>query len=471
MSRRKQKSREQRRLKQPVRQQPAPQEPAPATIEKRIIDWGAELIRALVTGICALAIGGINQRIYDLGTAQPWTILWIAIPLAIVVAVSWSTLRRRKLTMHWVFWLFLGLYCTLFIILSTSDVLAWRREKVDTATPLSRQPTMLAALNGWRYKVLRPASSVGKPMVIVMLEPRGMRTWEDVRYDKLRLMQLVRQTHGVAGVAFDFYFSWKTQIDGLLCDEIRAALKPNEFTVLSGFKTVVADDGTDRIWPPADALEECLPRGTQQGHVMALQGAEGEVRELPVSVVTADHVALSVRIAQALSKEQPSLPADGRLRFVPPADVIQEFSLADIEEDVHRLSNRFVVVGERSETDMYPTPFGLLSGTRIHAYAAHTVLANSYIVRPPGWVSAAFIIANCYLVTLFTAFGWSARRLCLLAAGLTAGVMLLSVLAMILFRVWLDVAYVIAALWILIFCMLGLRSSMPSLSLAPQPAR
>jgi CHASE2 domain len=457
MSRRKQKSEQQRRQEQPERP-PAPPESPQDTPEKRITDWHWELIGSLVTGVPLLAIGALNQRIYDLGLAQPWTILVIAIPLAAIVAVSWSMFRRRKLTVHWVFWLLLGLYCTVFILLSTSDVLTWRREKVGAEAPLLGPPSILARLARWRYKLVPAAAPVGKPMVIVMLEPTGARKWLEVRYDKIRVMQLVAQADDVAGVAFDFYFSYPTVVDDELCNEIKAARKRDGFAVLSGFRTVVAPNGEERTWPPHDALEECLPRSKEQGHLMALRDAGNEIRELPVYVV-ADYPALSVRIAKALSKQEPALPADGRLRFVPPADVIREYSLEEVEKDRRLLSNKFVIVGERSNTDTYATPFGEMSGTRIQAYAARTLLARSYIVRPPGWASAALIVACCYVVTVFAGIGWSVRKLCLLGAVLTAGVIALSALAMLLFSVWLDIAYVIAAIWILIPFMLGLRRS------------
>lgn len=373
--------------------QPTPPEPTQNETDKHILDWRWEFVRALVTGVPMLAIGALNQRIYDLGLAQPWTILLVAIPLALIVTASWFILRRRRLVVHWAFWLFLGLYCTVFILLNTSEVLTWRREKVGDAAQPSSQPTLIGRLGTWRYKILRPASPIGTSMVIVMLQKNGAQTWEEVRYDKIRLMQLVGQADGVAGVAFDFYFSKTTSVDSFLCNSIKAARTANEFAVISGFRTVMAANGEERTWPPHDALEECLPRRTAQGHLMVWRGAGNEVSELPVKVVK-EYPALSVQIAKALSKQEPSLPADGRLRFVPPADELHEYSLREVEKDVRLLSDKFVIVGERSDTDLYHTPFGMMSGTRIQAYAARTLLANSFIVRPAGWVAAGIIVAS-----------------------------------------------------------------------------
>jgi CHASE2 domain-containing sensor protein len=172
-----------------------------------------------------------------------------------------------------------------------------------------------------------------------------------------------------------------------------------------------------------------------------------------------------VRIAQCIfskcDRTDLPVPQGKLLRFLPPAQgtlvVIEPTQFAALKANPSVLHERFLLVGERSDTDKFKTPFGLLPGTVVHAYAVDSLLASHYVTRPPAWFSVFAVFASCYLLTLLAAQKLSTRWLLLAAAGITVAVFALAAVARYFSLVWLDVIYAVAATWLLLPLLLAFR--------------
>jgi CHASE2 domain-containing sensor protein len=175
--------------------------------------------------------------------------------------------------------------------------------------------------------------------------------------------------------------------------------------------------------------------------------------------------ALSVRAAQCIHSQCGSndlpVPNARLLRYLPPGagalTVIRPEKLDALERNPSVLRDRFLLVGEGSGTDVFKTPFGLLPGTVVHAYAVDSLLASHYITRPPAWLSAFVVFASCYILTLLATLRRSTRALVTAAAGITTAIAVVAAAAMYVSAVWLDVIYAVAATWLLLPLLLGLR--------------
>ena len=62
------------------------------------------------------------------------------------------------------------------------------------------------------------------------------------------------------------------------------------------------------------------------------------------------------------------------------------YNYSEIPHFTNELKGKIIVLGQESVTDVHPTPIDAkLSGMKIHAYAASTVMMEEYINHPPVW--------------------------------------------------------------------------------------
>jgi CHASE2 domain-containing sensor protein len=296
-------------------------------------------------------------------------------------------------------------------------------------------------------------------VVLVAHPPGATREW--LRWQDRRIVEMARKG-GALGVAFDVTFTGPAEVDPLFCKSVTDWGLP----VLSAYEFQKDEALGLYAMMPATQQLPCLPVANQ-GHAMALAEADERVRAIPLfwGGVQGRQAALSVRVAQCIHSQCASndlpVPNARLLRYLRPGagalTVISPDKLDALERNPSVLRDRFLLVGEGSGTDVFMTPFGRLPGTVVHAYAVDSLLASHYITRPPAWLSAFVVFASCYVLMLLAALRMSTRRLVMAAAGITAAVIAVAATAMYLSAVWLDVIYAVAATWLLLPLLLGLR--------------
>lgn len=426
--------------------------------------WVEKFIEAAVLSVplafVAKATDPLKARFFD----EPWSVLWIALPLGGAAWLSWRLLRRsRAATLNWRVVAFLAIYCSVFAVASASDLLVWRRMPLayDGQTGSGRGWILPVTFGDWRYWVApRGSSRPDTPVVVLLDHPQGA-TSEWLRWQDRRIVEMARKG-GALGVAFDVTFTGSAEIDALFCESVSDA----GFPVLSAYE--FTQDEVLGLYARSPATQQlpCLPL-TNQGHAMALAEADERVRSIPLfwGGVRGRQAALSVRVAQCIHSQCAGndlpVPNDRLLRYLSPVagalTVIEPDKLDALERNPSVLRDRFLLVGEGSGTDVFNTPFGRLPGAVVHAYAVDSLLALHYVTRPPAWLSAFVVFASCYILTLLAALKISARQLVLAAAGIATAVVALAAAAMYFSAVWLDVIYAVAATWLLLPLLLGAR--------------
>jgi CHASE2 domain-containing sensor protein len=417
-------------------------------------------VLSLPLAMVAKATGAIQSQFFD----EPWRVLWVALPLAAAAWLSWVLLRRSRADiLNWRVIGFLAIYCSTFALASTSDLLVWRRmpHAYEGEAGSGRGWLLPVTAGDWRYW-LAPASSSRPDNPIVMLlnhPPGATREW--LRWQDRRVLEIARKG-GAQGLAFDVAFAGATDIDALFCRSVNAA----GFPVLSTYELQKNPAlGLYEMVPGTQQLP-CLPLANQ-AHAMGIAEADERVRAIPLfwNGVKGKQAALSVRVAQCIhsncNADDLPVPEGRLLRFLQPADkaltVIAPDQLAALERSPSVLHDRFLLVGDAAGADVFKTPFGRLPGTVVHGYAVDALLSAHYIRRPSAWLSAFVVFASCYILTLLAAERISKRALALATAGITAAVITMAAAAMYFAAVWLDVIYAVAAAWLLLPLLLGVR--------------
>jgi CHASE2 domain-containing sensor protein len=434
---------------------------------RKLSHWLEKFIEGAVLSVplayIANATSALQARFFD----EPWEVLWIVAPLAAAAWLSWILLRRsRAVALNWRMVGFLAIYCSIFAVASASDLLVWQRmpQGYRDQASLGRGWILPVTVGDWRYRLApRSASRPNSPIVVLLDHPPGA-TREWLRWQDRRIVEMARQG-GALGVAFDVAFVGSTEIDPFFCKSVDTA----GFPVLSAYE--FRKDKVLGLYASEPATQQvpCLPFANQ-GHAMGLAEADERVRTIPLfwSGLKGSQAALSVRVAQCIYSQCTAsdlpVPDDRLLRYLSPATgtltVVAPAQLAVLEQNSSLLRDRFVLVGDGTGSDVFNTPFGRLPGTVVHAYAVDSLLAVHYIRRPAAWISAFMVFASCYILVLLAAQGLSAQALFVAAVGLTATVMAIAAAAMFFSGVWLDVIYVVVALWVLLPILAGIRKQL-----------
>jgi CHASE2 domain-containing protein len=444
--------------------------PEPPTISRttarETADWWKEVLKGLVIGPVVILIDALYHAFIDRTMAQPYEILWIVLPLIFVAILTWKIARRTALhKVHWAWPAFFATYCIIFTLLAASDVLVWKRTPFPQ--PEAGRGWLLPVwLGDWRYKVV-PREAASKDVIVVLLDEPRDRNLNLLRESKREMLELAKSAGRVQGLAFDFYFEGNSDLDDLFCENIRAA----GFPVFSGYTTVSNTDLSIR--PHVDALSKCMPLETQLGYLAGWADVDSTVRTIPLYYRDQrNRPTLSVRIAERMApvwNEKIEIPDAQLLRFVEPDEPIPVYGYAEVEANPALLSDTFILVGEKGSADSFRTPFGPTQGSLIHAMALHSLRTHSYITRAPDGMSGLVIFVACYTLVLLAAIGASTERLVITAIVISGAVFLLSLAAIMLWRVWIEIIYAWVACWLLLPMILALRKTVPALS-ARSPA-
>jgi CHASE2 domain len=443
------------------------------SLEQRVTRYREKVIEAAILAVPLSLIAATQSWINTRLLAEPWRILWVLVPLAAVTWLTWRTVvRPQQRDLDWRWFVLLALFCSVFALAGASDLLVWKRAPrsggyYDQLHEQTRGWLAPVWLGDWRYSLVRRAPSQLSGVVLILEEDAAGTPKESLRVRDRRLIELAR-IGGARGIAFDVAYQGRTRVDSVYCAAVeRAKHERSGFRVLSAYDlTPSPGDLLPRRPPLAQSklVLPCLP-ASEQGHAMGLAEGDGIVRSIPLQWEREDAPAFSVRIAEALrGSAKPSLPEDQLLRFTAPYDdlqIIEGKRLGDIERSPEQLDGYFLIVGERSPADTFKTPFGRLPGAVVHAYAVHSLLSGAYIRRPAAVWSAFIVFAGCYALTLFAAKRPSPRRLVVVACVLTGIIGVFAAAAIYFWRVWLDVIYGVAAIWLLLPLLIVARRVLP----------
>jgi hypothetical protein len=392
-------------------------------------------------GLVAAAVDWIVRRLIS----QPWESAFAVVPLALLAWLAARGVARRALVVDRRYLLFLGLYVLAFSAAASGTFLDWNRRLVLFEERAPRSWLLPSRFGDWRYAVARKWNP--PPLAVVLLAPATGRSQEAAR---LELVQLIAASEraGALGVAFDFYLEGRTALDPLLCQVVKQATIPVYF----GYAF--------RSFGGAKELQSCL--GDERlGHLGAFADHDGVVRLIPMYFGNQRRPALSLRVAQTLAGKDWSPPAHGTLlRFTQPARDYWRVSfqaLVDRPSDVELLHQRFVLVGEDSASDSFPTPYGRRPGVLVHADAIYSLVKGASLRASPWWLGLVYSVVSCYLITSLAARGAAVGKLVLWCTALTAGLGLLAVVLAALAGWWFEIAYPLAAVWFLLPLALAFR--------------
>src|SRR6266849_4832274 len=139
-------------------------------------DWGAhakeKLFDAVMLGAPLALLAQAGEALQTAALAEPWRIVWIAAPLLALVYLSWRLLRWQKTPQrHWRWVVLLALYCSLFALLSVTDLLSWRTVP-EADRPIALRSWLLPLSAGdWRYRIAPRANAQAEALRVVLLDP------------------------------------------------------------------------------------------------------------------------------------------------------------------------------------------------------------------------------------------------------------------------------------------------------------
>ena len=412
------------------------------------------LVLAFPTLLIGMSVGWLKDRIGN----QPGQALWIVIPGIILLSLIFlRATTRRKLRLGWPFLVFLPVYILVFFIAAATSLLDWKRSLVGYDKAVPANFLAVNRFGDWHYK-FAPEEPADNDLAIVLMKPP-----DSVEAGRFQIEDLIgmAQTHQAKGVALDFYFKNYVEdigVDDSLCTEIESA-KAIGMPIFVAYDYQLKDGSLDRI-PIDPDLEKCLPLSAQ-GHAIGYAERDGKVRSLPLYFGNdRQRESLSLKVARTLNP-QARPPADGLLQFIKPANNFRTIAFDDLDkgsdQDRAILRDRFILVGEDSARDSFPTPYGIKPGAVIHAYAIHSLRHNHFIERGSWWVSLLMISLLCYLMMVLTARGVGSLKLLLINVAFSVLIVGIAILAMYLWRTWIDLVYPLVATWLFLFLLIGLR--------------
>jgi hypothetical protein len=447
----------------------------PAPSAALLTRWRDKLVDAAVltipTALITQSIGLIQNKLF----AEPWQILWVAVPLAALVFAAWKLLRPP--TAHRVdtrFAIFLVAYASLFGLLSASDLLVWKR------TPLfaddgGRAWLMPVAAGDWRYWLVREAVRPTRLYVVLHDHHDNMAPVEKRTVDAQIIEAAI--VGGAKGVFFDIAYTRLPGTEDVLCGAVASAGEA-KIPVITSYRLVPQTlTGLYMPEPDPEHSPECLgenpDRHVYRAHAMVFADVDGRVRTVPTTWQdVAPRSALSVRIAQCMTESgcdgnDLELPPGALLRFLPGTAQLRmakgDQAVRELISNPSQLQDQFLLVGERSTSDRFRTPGkdatggkdkatgeAMTAGVVIHAYAANSLFSKRYFRRPPAWFSGFMVIAVCGILALLALQGAGLRRLLIVAGIESLAVVAVAAFAAKFLLVWLDVIYALIALWLLV---------------------
>jgi len=437
--------------------------------------WRDKLVDSAVltipTAVITQTIALIQNKLF----AEPWQILWVAVPLSALVFAAWKLLRpptAQRLDKRFAF--FLVTYASLFGLLSASDLLVWKR------TPLfaddgSRAWLMPVAAGDWRYWLVREAVQKTQLYVVLQDHHDNMAPVEKRTLDAQIIEAAI--VGGAKGVFFDIAYPALPGTEDVLCGSVAGAGEA-KIPVITAYRLVPQKlTGLYMREPDDDHSPECLrdnaDRQVYRAHAMVFADVDGRVRTVPTTWQDVPaRSALSVRIAQCMSesgcnKSDLELPPGALLRFLPGTAQLRmaqgDQAVRELISNPSGLKDLFLLVGERSTSDRFRTPGkdgtagkdkatgeAMTAGVVIHAYAANSLYSKRYFTRPPAWFSGFMMIAVCGVLALLALQGAGLRQLLIVAAIESLAVVAVAIVAAKFLFVWLDVIYALVALWLLV---------------------
>lgn len=415
------------------------------------------LAMLLLTGLPTLLINqGINW-FAEQTTSQPWQILWYLLPIAVVANILWRKFRGAQKPMQQrSLWLFFSAYVLLFSLAAGANFLDFRRDLVGYGDVTPRNWLALNQLGDWRYSIAKRLPLLPRDLRVVLIDPEENESLLTRRMNLMRLIKLAK-IQGARGVGLDYYFKQTTPIDTTLCQ----VMKESGFPIVLGysFKHI----GNEPV--PIPSALDCLPETVTQGHLLGYQEADDRVRAIPLYFLgQKDRPALSLQIARVLSGYDAEKEAELPELFYPlsPDETIPQVSLRELVKDAaarESLRDRFILIGERSDTDRFETPFGEVAGVLMHAYAVESLRHGHYVQRQSDWSSFLMVFAVCFLLASLAVEGVSVKKLLLSTSVISLGVIALAAITMAIWQVWIAVSYPLLALWGLLALLVSWRAS------------
>lgn len=416
-----------------------------------------QLILAVLTGLPMLFLNQILDWVSDQTTSEPWQVLWLLMPMALIAHLLWRVVKRRgALRLHLPFIFFFCAYILLFSVAAGSRFLDWKQTLIGFEDSVPRNWLSLNWAGDWRYNVL-PRKSRPTDMLVVTVEPAQTKSLQEGRMQIVRLIKLAAK-NGARGIAFDFYLTKTSALDPLICHTVAQAGIP----VFIGYTFDRHEDDISAR-PNTKSLENCLPMETSQGHLLGYIEADNRVRSIPLFFKgQPDRPALSVRIAQAMEGDKLEIPP--LLYFIAPEKKFIEIKYDELEEENarKRLRDNFVIVGERSKRDMFDTPFGTVPGVMIHANAAYSLRSGHFIKRPPEWMSFILVFGLCFMISILAAENRPPKRLLIITITASAAILAIASASIFIWQVWLAIIYPLVAMWLLLGLFLLFRRRLSS---------
>lgn len=463
---------------------------SPAAGENKPLDAEIrkDLKKYLALAFPLLVIGIILDLLKGKFVNQPGLALWIIVPGVVISCLIFlKTTTRTHLKLGWPFLIFLFVYIVMFFIAAETRLLDWKRSLSGYEKAIPGNFLALNRFGDWHYKF---ASEVPdqKLAIVLMNHPASI---EQGRLDIATLIDFAA-TSEARGVALDFAFddissdnaesdAKAKTLDQYICKTIADAkalrLKndSHEWPVLVAYDFQETEDGhTDRNAIDPRLQDGCLPIEAQ-GHGADYVEWDGKVRSIPVyldEVPTPNesvrYESLSLKIAKTFDPQIQG-PGNGLLQFVKPQIdfkpiIWEDWEKANVDDPAKlpdfaaKLKGRFIIVGERSQQDSFPTPYGVQPGAVIHGYAVHSLRQNHFIKRSDWWVTLLMISLMCYLMMVLTSLGIANVKLILINAGFSIIMVGISVLVMYVWLIWIDLVYPLLATWLFLFLLIAMRS-------------
>lgn len=405
--------------------------------------------QALLVAVLAVAAAVVTPWLTALGDPAV-AVAVIAIPMVVLLFLLWRRIDRGEgLLLGKRFAVFLLAYCTLLAILPGIQALQWKNRLVGYDQVLPTNWLGLDRFGDWRYWLM-PRPRDADDMLIVQVPARNPagQLWPRAEL-RLRFAALIRQAAsvGAKGVVLDYYFAKETPSDGILCASVQAAQERN-FPVIVGFGHTEQDRLLVRSALP-QSLSSCLP-DARQGYLAGYVETDKRMRRVPLYFLR-DHnrPSLSLLAARVLTDQELRLPNSELLQYLEPQQRIVSVTDFFRGHDINRYRDRLIFVGPASENDSIETPFGTRQGVEIHAAAAHALRTGTFVQHAGIWLTLPTIYALCYLLVWLQVRTGGIRGLIQNASWISLGVVGLAVLSAKM-AVWVEVAYPLGAIWLLV---------------------
>lgn len=420
-------------------------------------DLRKSLIRLGLLWLPTAVASLVTARLVGMFAAQPWQTLWVLVPLAVLNYAFWQVIKGRKeFKLGGVFLAFLLTYVVIFSVAAGRDLGSWKSPSlIGYEKSVPRNWLSLGWMGDWRYLIVRKKPATPGLTIVTMKPPQTVLAG---RLDISKLIKLAAD-NDATGIALDFYFKKKTDIDDKLCHEIEEAQKKRVKKVLVSYN--VSDTaGEPRREPIADSLEECLPLESHQGYPAGYTESDGVIRMIPLYFRGGrpELEALSLKIAKLFGNEVKT-PENGLLQFIKPKKDFEPVTYNDLKDNPGLVRDQVVLVGEESDKHKFSTPFGEKLGVVIQAYAVHSLVQDHFIKRTTFWPNFLMILVFCYLITVRVKQGDSIRKLIRTSLLISLVIFAISVLAMYVSLIWIDIIYSLLALWLLLPLLLALRKT------------